>query len=101
MHRVSGTPPVPGELAEVREVSAWLRAAKARLRELLAERDVRISQMEAQIPDLAARVKQNRRTPRSRHCVRAVGLVQRSDRGVDVRLTGGFCDAIGRVLVEN
>lgn len=37
----------------------------------------------------------------SRHCVRAVGLVQRSDREVDVCLTGGFCDVIGRVLVEN
>jgi hypothetical protein len=47
-------------------VSAGLRAANARLRELLAERDTRIGQMEAQIADLqaqvadlAARVKQN------------------------------------------
>ena len=66
MHRVSGTPPVSGELAEVREVIAGLRAANARLRELLAERDARIGQMEAQmadlqaqVADLAARVKQN------------------------------------------
>jgi hypothetical protein len=36
-------------------VSAGLRAANARLRELLAERDTRIGQMEAQVADLAAR----------------------------------------------
>ena len=56
MHPVSGMPPVSGELAEVREVSAGLRAANERLRELLAERDARIGQMEAQIADLQAQV---------------------------------------------
>jgi hypothetical protein len=39
---VSGTPRAPGELGELREVSAGLRAANARLRELLAAKDAQI-----------------------------------------------------------
>jgi transposase len=62
---VPDTSPAPGEAA-ADEVIAGLRVANARLRELLAERDARIGQLEAliadfqaQIADLAARVKQN------------------------------------------
>ena len=53
------TPPVPGD-------AAGLRAANARLRELLAERDMQITelreqveQLTAQVAELAARVKKN------------------------------------------
>jgi transposase len=69
-------PDTPGEAASPDEVIAGLRAANARLRELLAERDAQIAhllaqaaqvdelqalvaQLRAQVADLAARVKQN------------------------------------------
>ena len=67
---------VPGEAASPDEVIAGLRAANARLRELLAERDAhiaqllaqaaqldelqaRVAELQAQVADLMARVKQN------------------------------------------
>jgi transposase len=57
---------VPGEAAAPDEVVAGLRAANARLRELLAARDTQIAALEAQleelrlqVADLAARVKAN------------------------------------------
>ena len=60
------TPAVPGEAAAADEVIAGLRAANARLRGLLAERDARIAGLEeqleelrAQVSDLAAQVKRN------------------------------------------
>lgn len=70
---VPDTPPVPGDAAAAGELIAGLRAANARLRDLLAERDARIAELEAgseelraqvaglraQVADLAARVKQN------------------------------------------
>ena len=76
VRRVPGTPPVPGEAASPDEVIAGLRAANARLRDLLAERDEHIAQLSAQVAqvdelqalvaelraqvaDLAARVTQN------------------------------------------
>ena len=73
-----GTPLEPGELAVLAETVSGLRAANARLRELLAERggliaDLRAQAAEAgelreqigllrqQVADLAARVQQNSR----------------------------------------
>jgi transposase len=63
---VSGTPPAPGELGELREVDAGLRAANTRLRELLATKDAQIEaltgqleELRAQVADLAAQVRQN------------------------------------------
>jgi transposase len=63
---VPDTPVVPGEAAASDEVIAGLRAASARLRELLAERDARIvgleeqlEELRAQVADLAAQVKRN------------------------------------------
>jgi transposase len=63
---VSGTAPAPGELGELREVDAGLRAANARLRELLAAKDAQIGaltgqleELRAQVADLAAQVRQN------------------------------------------
>ena len=57
---------MPGEAAAPDEVVAGLRAANARLRELLAARDTQIAALEAQleelrlqVADLAARVKAN------------------------------------------
>jgi transposase len=75
---VPGTSPEPGEPAVLDETVAGLRAANARLRELLAERDVLIADLWAQaaeagelreqigllrqqVADLAARVQQNSR----------------------------------------
>ena len=52
---VPDTSPAPGEAA-ADEVIAGLRAANARLRELLAERDARIGQMEVLIADLQAQI---------------------------------------------
>ncbi len=68
--------PVPGEIGDLAEMVAGLRAANARLRELLVERDelvaelrVRVAeagelreqveQLRREVADLAARVKQN------------------------------------------
>jgi hypothetical protein len=79
---VPDTPPVPGGAA-ADELITGLRAANARLRELLAERDARIvglemqvariadletlvADLQAQVADLAARVRQNSRTPPGR-----------------------------------
>ena len=73
---VSGTPLVPGDAAAADKLITGLRAANARLRDLLAERDARIAGLEvqvariadletlvadlqAQVADLAAKVKQN------------------------------------------
>jgi transposase len=72
---VPDTPPVPGDAAAAGELIAGLRAANARLRELLEERDeliaglqARVSELEglvaglqAQVGDLAAQVRQNSR----------------------------------------
>jgi transposase len=66
-------PPVPGEVASPDEVIAGLRAANARLRELLAGRDAQVTvlageleeqralvaELTAQVADLAARVRLN------------------------------------------
>ena len=68
--------PVPGEIGDLAEMVAGLRAANARLRELLAERDELIAELRVQVAgagelreqveqlrrevaDLAARVRQN------------------------------------------
>ena len=76
MPDVPDTPPVPGDAAAADAVITGLRAANARLRGLLAERDARITGLEvqvariadleslvadlqAQVADLAAKVKQN------------------------------------------
>jgi transposase len=73
---VPDTPPLPGDAAAADAVITGLRAANARLRGLLAERDARITGLEvqvariadleslvadlqAQVADLAAKVKQN------------------------------------------
>jgi transposase len=70
---VPDTPLVPGEAVSPEKVIAGLRAANARLRELLAERDAQVSELAgeveeqralvaeltAQVAELAARVKQN------------------------------------------
>ena len=70
------TPLVPGEAAALADMVAGLRAANARLRELIAERDELIAELRVQVAesgelreqveqlrrevaDLAARVKQN------------------------------------------
>jgi transposase len=76
VRHVPDTSRVPGEAASPDEVIAGLRAANARLRELLAERDAhiahllaqaaqpdelqaRVAELQAQVADLMARVKQN------------------------------------------
>ena len=68
--------PVPGEIGDLAEVVAGLRAANVRLRELLAERDdliaelwvqvaeagelrEQVEQLRREVADVAARVKQN------------------------------------------
>jgi transposase len=73
---VPDTPLVPGEAAALADTVAGLRAANARLRELIAERDELIAELRVQVAesgelreqveqlrrevaDLAARVKQN------------------------------------------
>ena len=72
MPDVPDTPPAPGDAAAADELIRGLRAANARLRDLLAERDTRIADLEArvaetealvadlqaQLADLAAQVKQ-------------------------------------------
>ena len=62
-------PDMPG----VPEDAAGLRAANARLRELLAERDAEVAglralvaELQAQVADLAARADRTRRTPPGR-----------------------------------
>jgi len=72
---VPGTPPAPGDAAAADELVRGLRAANARLRDLLEQRDARIADLEAraagtgalralvaelqaQVADLAAQVKQ-------------------------------------------
>ena len=76
MPDVPDTPPVPGDAAAAGELTAaGLRAANARLRDLLAGRDTRIGELQAQVAaqdarigelqaqvaDLAAQVKLNSR----------------------------------------
>jgi transposase len=63
---VPDTPLVPGEAAVLAETVAGLRAANARLRELLAERDAQaaelralVADLQAQVAELAARAGQN------------------------------------------
>jgi predicted RNA-binding Zn ribbon-like protein len=80
---VPDTPLVPGEAAALAETVAGLRAANALLRELIAGRDEliadlrvqvagagelreQVEQLRREVADLAARVKQNRRTPPGR-----------------------------------
>jgi len=53
---VSDIPPVPGEAGSPDEVIAGLRAANARLRELLAERDAFVAGLEAELEELRAQV---------------------------------------------
>lgn len=76
MQRVPDTPLVPGEPAALAETVAGLRAANARLRELVAGRDEliadlrvqvaeagelreQVEQLRREVADLATRVKQN------------------------------------------
>ena len=66
MRFVSDTSPEAGELAELRAANQSLRAANARMRQLLEDKDAQITALTAQleelagqVADLAARVKQN------------------------------------------
>ena len=51
MRRVSDTPLVPGEATALAETVAGLRAANARLRELIAERDELIAELRVQVAE--------------------------------------------------
>lgn len=48
--------PAPGEAGELLEVNAGLRAANARLRELLAAKDAQIEALTGQLEELRAQV---------------------------------------------
>ena len=62
MPDVPDTPPVPGDAAASGELTAaGLRAANARLRDLLAGRDTRIGELQAQVAAQDARIGELRR----------------------------------------